>query len=446
MEQRRLSIGTKAVYALGDHTVNIVLTSTSLLYLPFLTDKIGLPGTLAGAIPWIGRIVDAFTDPAMGRLSDVTTWSRGRRRPYFLIGCIPFGLGFAALWLDFSAASMVGRFAYYTFAYVMLSLAMTVVAVPYLSLIPEMSRDYDERTSLNTWRAAGGFVALFVAMGISLLARAWGDDAAAWRQAATLGGVWIALPWLAVYAVSFERPLRAGSTTLRFTEGLRTLGQHETFRTLLAVYIPSRVAIDMVAAMFLYYVTWVVGREEDFELAMILLFVVVIAFLPMWLGLARHFDKRSVFVLGMVWWIVAQAMILFGSPDWPRWVLFAVAAFAGVGYGVADFMPWAMLPDVIDEDELASGQRREGLYTGMFTFVRKIGGATAVLLIGVSLDVAGYDGTAETQSGVAVGTIRVLMGVVPTLFLLSSLWAARRYRLTRDAHHRILLELDARRS
>jgi len=253
------------------------------------------------------------------------------------------------------------------------------------------------------------------------------------------------VPWLLVYRITFERPLTRSRSSVRLSEGLGVLARHPAYRTLCAIYIPSRIAIDMVAAMFIYYVTWVLGRGQDFELAMGLLFTVVILSLPGWLGLAKRLEKRTVFVIGMLWWVTAQGVIALGSPEWPRWALFAMAAFAGVGYGVADFMPWAMLPDVIDEDELATGERREGLYTGTFTFLRKIGGATAVLLIGVSLDLVGYDGTAEEQPERALHAIRVLMAGVPTLFLVWSIWASRRYPLSRDAHHAIRRQLESRR-
>ena len=109
----RISVATKVIYSLGDHTVNLVLAALTLLYVIFLTDIIGLRPALAGAVPWIGRAVDAFTDPLMGRISDLTPWKRGRRRPYFLIGAIPFGVSFALLWLDVPFGSQLGKFAYY---------------------------------------------------------------------------------------------------------------------------------------------------------------------------------------------------------------------------------------------------------------------------------------------------------------------------------------------
>lgn len=444
-EARRLSLTTKIVYSLGDHTVNIVLSALTLVYLRYLTDVVHFSGTLAGAVPWIGRMVDAFTDPMMGRLSDKTAWRAGRRRPYFLIGCVPFGVFFALLWLDVPIASTPGRFVWYCGVYVMLSLAMTVLSVPYLALIPEMSRNYDERTSLNTWRAAAGIVAVFFTIGMSALARLLGDDARAWSMAAAITSVWLVLPWLAVHRVSWERPVAPGGPApVRFAEAMRALSRHGSYRVLCAVYIIGRIAVDVTSAMFFYYVAWVIGRREDFEMVMFTFLAMVILALPFWLAMARRFDKKTIYIAGVLWWIGAQGFIYLGSPEWPRWMIFAVAGFTGIGYAVADLMPWAMLPDVIDEDEATTGERREGLYAGTFTFLRKIGGATAVLMVGIGLDLARYDGSSAIQPESAVEAIRVMMAVVPAVLLIATAWLARRYPLSREAHAAVLRSLEAR--
>lgn len=444
--ERRITTTTKVVFSLGDHTVNIALAALTLLYIRFLTDVAHFSGTLAGLIPWIGRIVDAFTDPAMGRISDRTHWRSGRRRPYMLIGCVPFGLSFALLWVAAPFASDAARFAYYASAYVAMSLAMTVLSVPYLALIPEMSRNYDERTSLNTYRAAFGIVSVFVVIGMSEVAKNLGDNAAAWSSVGVAAGVWLCLPWLAVYRATWERPVHERRPPMGLREGMRVLARHPAYRNLTFVYIAGRTAVDVVSAMFFYYVAWVVGRREDFEPVMATFLVVVLVVLPGWLRLAQRFDKRVIYIAGVLWWVGAQVLIALGGPDWPRWSIFAVAALAGVGYAVADLMPWAMLPDAIDEDELRTGERREGLYNGTFTFVRKLSGASAVLLIGVLLDVSGYNGEARTQPASAIGVIRVLMAVVPSVLLLVSAWIARGYPLSREAHADILRQLEARRS
>ena len=131
---------------------------------------VGLRPALAAAVVWVARVVDAFTDPGMGRISDLTTWKAGRRRPYFLIGALPLGLFFALMWLDVSLDSQGAKFAYYAAVYVGVSLSMTCLSVPYLALIPEMATSYDERTSFNTFRSAAAVLGTFAAVSMKPLA------------------------------------------------------------------------------------------------------------------------------------------------------------------------------------------------------------------------------------------------------------------------------------
>jgi GPH family glycoside/pentoside/hexuronide:cation symporter len=127
--------------------------------------------------------------------------------------------------------------------------------------------------------------------------------------------------------------------------------------------------------------------------------------------------------------------------------MFAVASLAAIGYAVADLMPWSMLGDVIDEDELITGDRREGVYVGFFTFLRKLGGASAVLLVGIGLDLAGYAAGGvpnAPQTPFVLETIRVLTSVAPALFLALAIWVALSYPLNRAAHQKILDQLRRR--
>ncbi len=445
--EKRLSTAKKVVYALGDHTVNLVLSAVSLLYFKFLMEHGGLSPFLAGLVVWIARIIDAFTDPGMGRLSDMTRWRSGRRRPYFLIGALPFGLFFALMWLSVPFESESARFVYYSSTYVCVSLAMTCISVPYLALLPEMATGYDERTSLNTFRSVAAVMGTLAAVGMKPVADAIGGDSAAWAYTAAVTAVWLVVPWLAVYAVSFERPGYDKSTPLGFLEGMRALAAHRTYRILSMLYILARIAVDLIGAMLLLYFAYWIGREEDFAPALGLFLVMVVLALPAWLAVAKKRDKRTLFIAGAAWWSAIQIALFLADSSWPRWVLFAVPSLAALGYAVVEMMPWAMLGDVIDEDELATGERREGMYVGFFTFLRKIGGATAVLMMGLVLELSGFVGGLEQteQTERALLSIRTMTSLVPMVVLLLAIAVATRYPLTREKHARTLSALTLRR-
>ncbi len=441
-----LPLATRWLYPLGDHTNNISLAAVSLFYLYFLTEVAGLRPALASLVVLAGRAVDAFTDPAMGRLSDLTRFKYGRRRPYFLIGAVPFGVTFALLWSDVSFTSQHALFAFYVAVYVVHTLSQTCLAVPYMALIPEMALDYNERTEINAYRMAAVLAGiLLAAAGMPALVARLGGGSVGYANAGLVLGVWCTLPWLAVHAVSWERTGFARPASAGLGEVLRGIVRHGAYRRLVAVFLSARISVDVAGAMLIFFVHYWLGRPEQFGMVMAAMLGTGVATLPVWLSLARRADKRTLFAAGALWWVVAMAAMLALGPDSPSWAMFVLAALAGVGYVVADLMPWSMLGDVIDADELHTGERREGVYAGSFTFLRKLGGATGVTAAGFGLELAGFV-KGQEQTEAVLNLIRAFTTVVPSLFLLFSVYLVFRYPISRRRHTEIVRALEERRA
>jgi Na+/melibiose symporter-like transporter len=169
----------------------------------------------------------------------------------------------------------------------------------------------------------------------------------------------------------------------------------------------------------------------------------VICSLPFWLRFARRRDKVLVFTIGSVWWIVAQVLLFAAQPEWPRWMMLVFVPLLACGYAVVDMMPWAMVGDVIDEDDLETGERREGVYNGVFTLARKLAGGLAVFLALSVLDWAGLGGDAA-QVERSRTAVRWMATLGPAVFLALGVWAARGYPLSRARHEAILVRLAQR--
>src|SRR5690606_11825973 len=196
----------------------------------------------------------------------------------------------------------------------------------------------------------------------------------------------------------------------------------------------------------LLYMTWWIGRSEDFEPLMAVFLASVLGSLPFWLRLARGRDKARLFVIGSIWWGFTSIFLAFAAPEWPRWLLFAWVPVIGLGYAVVDGMPWSMLGEVIDEDDAETGERREGLYTGVFTFLRKLGGSFGVFLVLGAIDALGFVSGAERQTETALQAIRWLTALAPPFFLALGIWILRGYPLTRARHDEIVRALARRRA
>jgi Na+/melibiose symporter-like transporter len=326
-------------------------------------------------------------------------------------------------------------------------LAMTVLSVPYLALIPEMAASYQERTSINAFRATGAILGTLLAVAAMrpLAESTWlGGGPRGWAAVGILAGLYLALPWPFVYRATFERPGFRHPTEQAFLASLGSLARHPAYVRLTGLFLLGRIAIDLTSTMFLYYFTYWLGRPEDFGPTLALFLVMIVASLPLWLRISRYVDKRTIFVLGAASWIGSQLFLLAATPEWPRLWIFVGAAIGGVGYAAADMIPWSMLGEVVDEDELRTGERREGLYLGLFTFLRKLGGAAAVALGLLVLDLSGFAAN-QPQSQTTLTAIRVLTAVIPGVFVALGAWVALGYPLTRARHADILRALAERR-
>jgi Na+/melibiose symporter-like transporter len=270
------------------------------------------------------------------------------------------------------------------------------------------------------------------------LVAAFGGGAHGYEAAGRTFGIWMALPWLVVYAVTRERPGFQRPVSGNFLASARRLSAHRSYRVLTALFLSSRISVDVSGAMLIFYFTYWVGRPDDFPIAMALLLAGVVCSLPIWLRLSRRFDKRNLFIAGALLWSSTLLGVLLYEPSQPRVLILTLCGLSGIGYAVADLMPWAMLGDVIDEDELFGGERREGMYAGVFTFVRKLGGALGVAVAGFALEQAGFIRGGATQDETALTAIRTLASVGPTFFLILA------YPLTRGRYAEVRARLDQR--
>ena len=173
MEEKKLSVGVKIGYGVADFGGNLFFTATAFVLLNYLTDTVGLSAALAGIALMVGRIWDAFYDPVIGYISDRTKTKMGRRRPFMLGGSIPL---FIAMIIMFTNPTLVigagisqtVLFVYTMVVYIILCTAYSTVNIPYSSLGPELTNDYNERTSLNGYRFGFAGIGTLLGAGLAL--------------------------------------------------------------------------------------------------------------------------------------------------------------------------------------------------------------------------------------------------------------------------------------
>jgi glycoside/pentoside/hexuronide:cation symporter, GPH family len=420
----------------------------------FFTNVAGLDPKLAGNILAIGKVFDAINDPIVGVLSDRTRSRWGRRHPWMIFGAVPFGLFFFLQWLvpqfsDNPATNQIGLFWYYVVISILFNTAFTAVNLPYTALTPELTQDYQERTSLNSFRFAfsigGSILALILGLVVSQIVT---DPA---QQYLVLGAVCGVLSVFPIYWCVWgtkERFTTETEPSIPFFEQLKIVFSNRPFLYVIGIYLCSWLAFQLTATILPYFVINWMGMSSYFGVALAVQGVAIVM-LFVWSAVSKHQDKRMVYFMGMSLWILAQAGLFLLQPG-QTGLMYLLAAMAGAGVATAYLVPWSMLPDVIELDELQTGQRREGIFYAFMVLLQKIGLALALFLVGQALGAAGFVekaiGQAElpTQPESALLAIRLVIAPLPTLALLCGLVLAYLYPITREVHAEILLKLKAR--
>ena len=469
LKQSRLPLWLKLIYGSGEWSYASFGTLRQIFYAIFLTDVVGLDARLASFAALVGVIWDAINDPIVGIISDRVKTRWGRRRPFLLFFSIPFGLSFLLLWWAPPWQNQIALMLTVMFAYMLSDTFQTLVSVPYNTLTPEITPDYDERTSLTGFRMFFNLLAsLTTAVAAPMIVKGAVQAGASSQQgyitvAALFGGL-AALPFLLIFAVVRERPRdpTQAEEQIPFRESLRAAWNNVPFRFATGVYMLNWITFDLVALMLPFFlIYWVSQGNSVASMSLLgdkialqsvvlgLLLITAVVALPLWTWLSHRFSKRSAYIIAMGFWAIVQMVILTVQPGQVSFIL-VLAILAGVSVSSAHVLPDAIFPDVLEWDELRTRRRREGIYYGMKNFVRKMAGALAIFLALQTLGWFGYQSppagvTQFQQSGSALSAIRFMTGPVGTLLLCSAMVVAWFYPLTRERHARIRRLLARRR-
>lgn len=467
---RKLPFWLKTLYGSGDWGIASISMMRSIFYAIYLTDVVGIEPRLASLGALVGIVWDAVNDPIIGMLSDRVKSKLGRRRPFLLWFAFPFGLSFVMLWSAPNWDSQLALLIYVTLAFMLSDTLTTLVAVPYYSLTPELTQNYDERTSLSSFRSVFQLVSAMVVVVVAPMIvdgviAGGGTQQQGFMTAGAVFGSIGALPLFLIGLFIRERFASEASEqeTLSFRETLKLAWQNIPFRYAVGIYMFNWSAVDMVAITFPFFLLYWVAQGNllakinifGVDLALesaffgVMMFVCVL-FVPFWLWVSKRQNKIRAYIAGMAAWIIVQMMIFTIQPGDTNYLLL-IAALAGIGVSAAYILPDSILPDVIEWDELRTRRRQEGIYYGIRTLIRKLTGAGVIF---VTLQILGWSGyqappdgvTQFQQSDTALLMIRIMDSFISVAILCGTIILAWSYPLTRERYQRIQKLLAIRRN
>jgi glycoside/pentoside/hexuronide:cation symporter, GPH family len=452
----KLSRTTKLAYGAGDLGAAITTAINGFFLLNFLINVAGLRPGVAGTIFLVAKIWDAVNDPLIGWFTDRTVSKMGRRRPWLLIAAIPFGLAFFLQWVV-PPLGEVGKFWYYLVVAILLDLAYTAVNVPYAALTAELTQDYDERTRLSSVRMSfsivGGVLAAFF-HGI-IVSQFPQDPKLGYAISAAIWAFAIAGPCFITFFGTKEPDFAINAKPAvegpGFIEGFRIALKNKPFIMVTMIYMLSWLAIQFAQNnLQLYTKDWIKLDMKWFSFLLLAIQFSSFIWVLVWAKVSERIGKQKVYYLGAGFFVVALMGLFFLQPGQVV-ETFLLAAMAGIGIAVGYLVPWSMLPDVVELDELETGQRREGIFYGFFVFLQKMGLALGLFVSGWALELTGYINSTPAnpepmQPASALLAMRVLIGPVSAAVLLLSFLAVRAYPITREKHAEIRAELEKRKA
>jgi GPH family glycoside/pentoside/hexuronide:cation symporter len=436
----RLPLRTQVGYATADVGMNAVEMVLRLYVLLFYTEAVGLRADLAGWATGLALLWDALIDPVMGLVSD-RTWRALRGRRFWLpLGGAMLALGTVAVFWPPELGSQAAKFTWLLGTYCFLNTGFTVLSVPFTAMAAEMTDDPHQRSSLFGWRFVFSNVGALVAASLPQAFLADGERLARtlpWMSLVLAGLVLAstAVSWHATARVPFREPPPATESLLgAFVAPFRS----RPFRPLLLAYVVANTGIAINAATFFFYYQHVLRLPETRTQTVLIVFMLVFtASILGWVGLSRSFGKVRPMVWGATVVGIGTGVLYTTVPVggfW--WVLLVGALGLGAFVGCVVLID-TIVTDVLDHDQLRTGQQRGGMYFGVWRFASKVVRAVAVGVVGTVLAEAGFVEGGEVQPESVHTALVWLFGPgVALTFVLTAVVLAR-YRFDDPTQRRV---------
>jgi glycoside/pentoside/hexuronide:cation symporter, GPH family len=442
---KKLPLGIKFSYGIGDIGNNIFIVTTGMYLLFFLTNVLGVNPALAGTMLLFPKLWDVISDPIMGAISDVTRSRYGRRRVYLLYGAVPFGLCFFVLFIAPGSQTEFANALQVSLLFALGCTAFTVVNVPYASMVPEMSDDYNERLSITSFRMSFASIGALLAGGLTMvIVTAGGGGAAGFRNMGIIFGIAIVVSCLWCFIGTRNAPsLPPHKEMPPMKEQIKITAKNYPFMMLMSSYFLQALAIGVMMAGFIYYVKYAMALPETaMNIAFPIFMITGVIFIPIWLAVGKRLGKIKSYYIGLALFTVMMGSLFFTGADM-LWLFYVQIFLAGVGFSSFQLFPFSMLPDTVEYDQMQSGLRREGIFSGMWSAGQKIAYSVGPPIVGFALALSGFVREGVQPESLVTG-VRVIFCLFPAAMILLSFIPFRKYPLTEGEFEKVKAKIAER--
>ncbi len=408
-------------FGIGTIGVSIMANGVAVYFPALMATVLGQSPAVAGSLVMLSKIYDIFADIAIGRISDRTRSRWGRRRPYLFAGALTSA---ASLLLIFQAPMLHGLAlqAYMGFALIVYSTGYSLFNVPYFAMPSEMSKGYDERVRLMSWRT--GFVGIGQLISLALTAeliKIGGGGAHGFH----IMGMAMAAIGLVTMLMSFYGTARAQmiepppKAPVRWAD-IASILSNRALMFLMGAKLTQYLAFGVIGPANLLFMLNVLklGYSGQINMAVVQN-LAVFGSMALWGPISRVIGKKYAYMTGVSMMTLTCLSWFLIGPGAPMYQVWIRAFIFGSGSGGSLLMSASMLTDAMEYDRLRTGKRREGLFSSFYAIVEKGGFAISAVTLGWMLALAGYTATTQghmaQQSASAIRSLYVAVAVLPSV-------------------------------
>lgn len=427
-------------YGLGSFCSGTFGTIPGLLLLYYMTNSLGVPAGLAGLAVFLPKAWDLVINPYVGRLSDRTKSRHGPRRPWLLAGAVFLPPAFV---LTFAGSPVRGEAAalYVGFCFFLAATAYALFEVPYKAMPAEMTDDYHEQSSLLTWRMGFLGLAILLAGGLApalVNMNGGAPSLEGYRTMALVIGVVLLVAMAATFlgtskAPRIERAVPEHGSTI--VQQLTAARGNRPFMLLLGIGVTQMFAVGAMLAGAPYFASYIIGDTGAITTLFLALIGPMLVLMPAWVRVSRRFDKRASMVVASLLFLVGGAAFSL-TPVFGSVYAHGCAMLIGIGYAGLQLLQFSMLADTLVYDELTSGHRRAGAFTGLWTGAETLMMAFGALVLGWVLSAAGFRSSEPdkpvTQPDSAIDAILIGGALIPAVLMSLAIVFTLKYDLTAE--------------
>ena len=441
---RPFGIKDKVGYMFGNIANDLMFIMASMYLTVFYTDVLHIDAFLVGTMFLVSRVIDAFTDTAMGRIADkVRAGKAGKFKPWLVRVCGPVALASFLMYQTALASAPMGvRIAYMFVTYLLWgSVCYTAINIPYGSMASVMSAEADDRAALSTFRGVGSLVpqilvGVVVPMFLFKKEMIGGEEIeVAIPDAFPIVALILSIGSIACYLICYKLCTEripvddSKKENVTFGQTIKALFSNRALIGIVIVYISFLGAQMLNQTINNYIFKDFFNDTMGLKVINAAGFVPALALAPAAVPLSRKFGKKEVGIVAAIMGSVAYAL-LFILHTTNMWIYIVLSIVGSLGFGLFNLIIWAFISDIIDDQEVKTGVREDGTIYAVCSFSRKIGQAIASAMGAWSLALIGYvEGAAKQTEAVNNGIYNIATLVPAILYIIVGVVLAFVYTL-----------------